>query len=79
MQLPYSNKRAPIVALEHNFQSELSFLSRCRGPIQISPSSIGSSILEISFDKAYEMIATDEIKDAKTIMLLQYMKINQIL
>ena len=36
-------------------------------------------VLEISFDKAYEMIATGEIKDAKTIMLLQYMKINQIL
>ena len=36
-------------------------------------------VLEISFDKAYDMIATGEIKDAKTIMLLQYIKINQIL
>jgi hypothetical protein len=36
-------------------------------------------VLEISFDKAYDMINTGEIKDAKTIMLLQYMKINQIL
>ncbi len=36
-------------------------------------------VLEISFDKAYEMIATGEIRDAKTIMLLQYMKINFIL
>ena len=36
-------------------------------------------VLEISFDKAYEMIGTGEIKDAKTIMLLQYVKINQIL
>ena|ERR1700748_1574769 len=36
-------------------------------------------VLEISFDKAYDMIATGEIRDAKTIMLLQYMKINQIL
>ncbi len=36
-------------------------------------------VLEISFDKAYGMIATGEIRDAKTIMLLQYMKINQIL
>jgi len=36
-------------------------------------------VLEISFDKAYDMITTGEIKDAKTIMLLQYMKINQIL
>lgn len=36
-------------------------------------------VLEISFDKAYNMIATGEIRDAKTIMLLQYMKIHQIL
>jgi GDP-mannose pyrophosphatase NudK len=36
-------------------------------------------VLEISFDKAYGMIATGEIRDAKTIMLLQYMKINQVL
>jgi GDP-mannose pyrophosphatase NudK len=36
-------------------------------------------VLEISFDKAYGMIANGEIRDAKTIMLLQYMKINQIL
>ena len=36
-------------------------------------------VLEISFDKAYGMIATGEIRDAKTIMLLQYVKINQIL
>ncbi len=36
-------------------------------------------VLEISFDKAYGMIATGEIRDAKTIMLLQYLKINQIL
>ncbi len=33
-------------------------------------------VLEISFDKAFEMIKTGEIKDAKTIMLLQYAKIN---
>ncbi|HEX3768484.1 MAG TPA: NUDIX domain-containing protein, partial [Puia sp.] len=36
-------------------------------------------VLEISFTRAYDMIATGEIRDAKTIMLLQYMKINQIL
>lgn len=36
-------------------------------------------VLEMSFDKAYHMIASGEIRDAKTIMLLQYMKINQIL
>lgn len=33
-------------------------------------------VLELSFDKAYGMIASGEIKDAKTIMLLQYAKLN---
>jgi nudix-type nucleoside diphosphatase (YffH/AdpP family) len=36
-------------------------------------------VLEIPFDDAFEMIGTGEIRDAKTIMLLQYMKINQVL
>jgi GDP-mannose pyrophosphatase NudK len=33
-------------------------------------------VLEIDFNKAYEMISTGAIKDAKTIMLLQYAKLN---
>jgi len=33
-------------------------------------------VIEIPFDQAYLMIETGEIKDAKTIMLLQYAKIN---
>tara|TARA_R110000765_G_scaffold113920_1_gene206458 strand:- start:861 stop:1478 length:618 start_codon:yes stop_codon:yes gene_type:complete len=33
-------------------------------------------VLELDFEKALEMIRTGEIKDAKTIMLLQYAKIN---
>ena len=33
-------------------------------------------VLELPFDKAYDMIASGQIKDAKTIMLLQYAKIN---
>ncbi|MES2410880.1 MAG: GDP-mannose pyrophosphatase NudK [Bacteroidota bacterium] len=36
-------------------------------------------VLEFDFDKAYNMIASGEIKDAKTIMLLQYAKINNLL
>ena len=36
-------------------------------------------VLELSFDKAYAMIATGEIKDSKTIMLLQYAKIHELL
>lgn len=36
-------------------------------------------VLELPFDEAYNMIATGEIKDAKTIMLLQYAKINHLI
>jgi len=36
-------------------------------------------VLEFDFNEAYNMIATGEIKDAKTIMLLQYAKINELL
>ncbi len=35
-------------------------------------------ILEIHFKKALQMIESGEIKDAKTIMLLQYAQINQL-
>lgn len=36
-------------------------------------------VLEMPFDDAYKMIETGEIKDAKTIMLLQYAKINKLI
>ncbi len=36
-------------------------------------------VLEYTFEKAYSMIVTGEIKDAKTIMLLQYAKINNLI
>lgn len=36
-------------------------------------------VLEYPFDKALAMITSGEIKDAKTIMLLQYAKINKLL
>ncbi len=36
-------------------------------------------VLEISFDDAFKMINSGEIKDGKTIILLQYMKLNGIL
>lgn len=36
-------------------------------------------VLEINFDKALEMIDNGEIKDAKTIILLQYMRLKNIL
>ncbi|GEL09501.1 nudix-type nucleoside diphosphatase, YffH/AdpP family [Flavobacterium glycines] len=35
-------------------------------------------VLEMPFDEAYNMMETGELKDAKTIMLLQYAKINQL-
>jgi hypothetical protein len=36
-------------------------------------------VLELPFDSAYRMIETGELKDAKTIMLLQYVKLNNLL
>ena len=36
-------------------------------------------VLEIPFNAAYEMISTGEIKDGKTIMLLQYAKIHNLI
>lgn len=36
-------------------------------------------VLELTFEKAYSMIYTGEIKDGKTIMLLQYAKIHNLL
>ena len=35
-------------------------------------------VIEWPFEKAYNMIATGEIRDAKTILLLQYAKINNL-
>jgi len=35
-------------------------------------------VLELDFDKAVHMIETGEIKDGKTIMLLQYAKLNHL-
>lgn len=36
-------------------------------------------VLEYDFDKAYGMIETGEIKDGKTIMLLQHAKLNELI
>ena len=36
-------------------------------------------VLEIKFNAAMKMIETGEIKDAKTIMLLQYLKLHQLI
>lgn len=36
-------------------------------------------VLELPFEQAFSMIGTSEIKDAKTIMLLQYAHINNLL
>lgn len=36
-------------------------------------------VLELNFEEAYNMIETGEIRDAKTILLLQYLKIKKII
>jgi hypothetical protein len=35
--------------------------------------------MEMSFDEAYAMIESGQMQDAKTIMLLQYAKINSLI
>jgi GDP-mannose pyrophosphatase NudK len=35
-------------------------------------------VLELDFENAYKMIETGEIKDGKTIILLQYLKLNNV-
>lgn len=35
-------------------------------------------VLELDFDKAFQMINTGEIRDAKTVVLLQYAKLNNL-
>lgn len=37
------------------------------------------TVLELDFEEAYQMIANGEIKDAKTIMLLQHARLNALL
>ncbi len=36
-------------------------------------------VLELDFETAWQMMQTGEIKDGKTIMLLQYVKLNQLI
>jgi len=36
-------------------------------------------VLELNFEEAYNMISTGEIQDAKTVILLQYAKLNNLL
>jgi len=36
-------------------------------------------VLELKFDEAYKMIQSGEIKDSKTIILLQYAKIQNLI
>ena len=40
---------------------------------------LSGEVLEMRIDEAMNMIASGEIRDAKTILLLQYLKLNQIL
>ena len=47
------------------------------GGIEIETEEI--EVLEIGFEKAFEMIFSGEICDAKTIILLQYAKIKKLL
>jgi GDP-mannose pyrophosphatase NudK len=49
----------------------------CGGGLETEDEEI--EVLEINIDKALEMIEKQEIKDAKTILLLQYVRLNKII
>jgi len=61
------------------------FVAECTPAMKISEGggieeeSENIRVMELPFTNALEMIKTGEIKDAKTIMLLQYAQINQLL
>ena len=63
-----------VTEILHFFVAEYSPRNRVAGGGGIDEEDI--EVLELPFDQAMTMIATGEIKDAKTIMLLQYAALN---
>ena len=60
------------------FVGEYSPKLKVNGGGGVEEESENIEVLEMGFEHAYRMIATGEIKDAKTIMLLQYAKLNNL-
>ena len=68
-----------VTEIVHFFIGEYSSATKINEGGGIAEEQENIEVLEFDFCRAYSMIATGEIKDAKTIMLLQYAKINGLL
>lgn len=64
-----------VTEILHFFIAEYSNSMKVSGGGGLQEEQENIEVLELSFDKAFNMIYTGEIKDAKTIMLLQHAKI----
>ena len=67
-----------VTEIVYFFVGEYSPRLRINGGGGVEEESENIEVLEMGFDQAYQMISTGEIKDAKTIMLLQYAKLNDL-
>ena len=63
----------------HLFISEYSEENKTENGGGVAAENEEIEVLEISFEEAFQMIKTQEIIDARTIMLLQYLKIEGIM
>jgi len=68
-----------VTEIVHFFIGEYAEETKINGGGGVAHEQENIEVLEFPFDSAYEMIAAGEIKDAKTIMLLQYAKLNKLL
>lgn len=68
-----------VTEIVHFFVAEYSKLMKVSDGGGVEHEEENIEVLEMEIEKAMKMIETGEIKDGKTIMLLQYVKLNNIL
>lgn len=68
-----------ITEIIHFFKAEYSLDMKISEGGGLASEQENIEVIEMLFDDAYKMIATGAIKDAKTILLLQYAKINNLM
>jgi GDP-mannose pyrophosphatase NudK len=68
-----------VTEILHFFIAEYSSSMKVSGGGGVEHEEENIEVLEVSFQKAVEMMQSGEIKDGKTIMLLQYLQLNNIL
>ena len=68
-----------VTEMLHFFVAEYSQLMKAGDGGGIAQEQEDIEVLELAFEKAFEMIASGEIRGGKTIMLLQYAKLNNLI